>query len=276
MRIRLLMPCLLLAACSGETLVDNLADRLSDPEAEAEADDAVASTDLTTLEASLLMATSDAITFGDDPDAIAAAIADAAGATWTPSDCVMSESVGANVTWTLNDCAGPRGFVTVSGVANLVVTNASADGVSVNLTATDLEVNDAVMTINVTGAISEQDGQRALDMTTSGAGSLGQGTVVGRAGTWNATFDASCLTLGGQWTTTINTDTFWNTAVTNLTKCGASCPDSGTITYTGLDNPDAETDLNARNVTITFDGDATAAWVSTRGAVGNLSLACTP
>ncbi len=272
----LLLSCLGLAACSGETLVDNLSDRFSDDQAEAEADDAVASTDLTTLEASLLMAASDAVALDADADAIAAAIADAAGTTWSPSDCVMSESVGPNVTWTLNNCAGPRGFVTVSGVANLVVTGVAAGTVGVNLTATDLQVNGATMTINSTGDISEQDGMRRLDMTTSGAGTLSGGTIVGRAGTWNATFDASCLTLGGQWTTSINDDTFWNTAVTNLTKCGAACPQSGTITYTGVDNPNAEADINARNVTITFDGDATAAWVSTRGAIGNLPLACSP
>lgn len=272
----LLLSCLGLAACSSETLVDNLADRFSDDEAEAEAEDAFASTDLTTLEAAMLMAASDAIALDAEPDAIAAAIADAAGTTWSPSDCVMAESVGPNVTWTLNDCAGPRGFVTVSGVANLVVTGVAAGTVSVNLTATNLEVNGATMTINSTGDISEQDGTRRLDMTTSGVGTLSGGTIIGRAGTWNATFDATCLTLGGQWTTSINDDTFWNTAVTGFNQCGASCPAGGTITYTGVDNPDAEVDLNARNVTITFDGDDTAAWVSTRGAIGNLPLACTP
>jgi hypothetical protein len=229
---------------------------------------------LTQLEAALLSAAADSAPLDQEPSAMAQAVADAASTTFTPSDCVETEVVGASVTYTFENCSGPRGLAELSGAANLIFSVEGMDSVSVTLTATDLDVNDASMTLNANGAYSLREGTSELDLTTSGGGTTADGTLLGRVGSYIATWDADCVSIDGQWTTSIN-DAFWSTGVQGYTRCGSACPESGTIGYLGIDSADSPADpLDGSGIVITFDGDDTARFITPRGATGEVTLDC--
>lgn len=65
------------------------------------------------------------------------------------------------------------------------------------------------------------------------------------------------------------------TANTRAGRCGAACPESGTIGYVGVDSPDSAADpLDGSGIVISFDGDDTARFITPRGATGQVTLDC--
>jgi hypothetical protein len=273
LRLPLFSLCLLfpLVACS-----DAVEDALGGgDEDRTQAAQAVDSTDLTHLEAALLMAAADETPLGGEADAMATAVAEAAETTFTPADCVSAEAVGPSVTLTFDGCSGPRGLSNLSGAANITYSVEASTSVAMSLTATNLEVNGATMTINANGGYSLEGSEHRLDLTTSGGGTAEGGTIIGRAGTYFVTWETECLTLDGQWTSTIDDDELFETAVESYRRCGAACPESGRIGYVGVDAPDTAADPLAGNgIIVTFDGDNTASFVSPTPATGEITLDC--
>lgn len=245
-----------------------------DPAADEEASAAVASTELTRLEASLLVAVAEVTPLGEMPEAMATAVGDALASVFSPADCVEAQVVAATVTATLDGCTGPRA-VGASGVMNVAFAAEAADSVAVTLTATGLEVEGATMTINATGALSrDPDDARRVTVTTQGGGTAEDGTVIGRTGGYTTTWVDDCLTIDGQWTSSLGTTVF-QTIVSDFRRCGAACPAAGTILYGQTEaGAAAGGDIDGEAITVRFDGSAVASYVSSEARAGRVALEC--
>lgn len=268
---------LALVATSAAALgCDELTEQLDDflpAEASEEASNAADSTDLSSLEAALVAATTEPLTIGDDEEAIAAEAQALAETIFAPSSCVESVAAGSTVTYTLNNCTGPYGLVQISGVANLAFTVAGFGSVAVAFTAVDLQVNDATLGINVTGDLAvDEDGTKTWDLISTGGGATADGEPMTRTGAFQMTTTERCITLNGNWETTIGVS-LWSTTVADFTRCEGACPESGVIVWAGVDGADSSPGVG-RAVTVTFDGDGDAAWVTAGGRFGQTPLAC--
>lgn len=266
-RLALLLPFALpLAAC------DEVLDQIPQEENE-EAARAADSTDLGSLEAALLAAATKDVVLGDDADAMAAESVDAAAGIFTPDTCIQAVAAGNTVTWTLDNCSGPYGLAKVSGVANLVWSIPAADSVGVSMTAANLKVNDATLAVNVTGEIRNgPSNSREYTLSSTGGGVTKNNLAVTRTGSFGMKATGSCITLDGNWTTTVG-ESLWVTAITGFQRCEDACPKAGTVVWTGGDAAD-EGASEGRAVTITFDGSDKAAWATASGRVGRARLAC--
>jgi hypothetical protein len=263
---------LLIAALGCDELSSNLDDYLPS-EANEDAARAADSTDLGSLEAALLAATTEMVDLDATEEQMATEAAEAVDAVLEPAGCVEAVVAGATVTFTLNDCSGPYGLGGVSGVANLAFTVAGLGSVSVSLTAANIEVNNATLGVNVSGGLSaNDDGNLVYELISTGGGTTADGLIVTRTGEFGMVLEGGCMTLNGGWTTTIG-ESAWATTITNFERCDATCPSSGTIVWGGaeLEGTDAP---EGRGVTVTFDGDDTAAWATTGLDFGQTELAC--
>jgi hypothetical protein len=171
------------------------------------------------------------------------------------------------VTLTINDCTGPYGMVHMSGTV-FVNYEPIDSGIQAQITANDLKLNNATLTLASTAKLTLDGTDRILIVTTDSTGTGPRGNSITRSGSYELAWDftTDCVSLGGDWTTYINNRN-WVTAVTGYERCGAGCPkDGGRITYSG----------GIRNVTVTvdFDGSDQAAWASSRGSSGAVLLGC--
>lgn len=265
-----------LAVMSAALGCDELSSSLDDylpTEANEDASRAADSTDLGSLESALLAATTEMVDLNAAEEQMATEAAEAVEAVFEPAGCVEAVVAGATVTYTLDGCSGPYGLVGVSGVANLAFTVAGLGSVAVSLTAANLEVNDATLAVNVSGGLStNDDGNLVYELISTGGGTTADGLIVTRTGEFGMVLEGGCMTLNGGWTTTIG-ESAWATTITNFERCDATCPSSGTIVWGGAPLEGTEAP-EGRGVTVTFDGDDTAAWVTTSGNFGQTELAC--
>lgn len=265
---------LVAAALLSLTACDAVEDALT-PKDSAQARAAVESVALTRLEATLLMAIADVTPLdGRTPEEMAAAVEAALPTVFEPDDCVRAETLSASVTMTLDGCAGPRAL-SVSGVANVIFAAEGQDSVALTLTATDIELGDATMTINATGAyIDEGVSGKRIAVTTEGLGTAPGGTIIGRLGAYTAAWTGECYRLDGQWTSSLDRRVF-ATSVDDYYACDAYCPASGSLLYGETDAADPRIDFDGAGLTITYLGDDAAPWVATDGSFGRQALTCT-
>lgn len=266
---------LLLSALAGCELAEEINDKLGSDETTF-AEDAIAAVEITRVEAAMVAAVVDGIPLTDqDTAAMATAAAAAAATTFTPADCVEAVATGSSVTYTFDACAGPRGLDGVSGVASATFSVPGIESVTVSLTSSDLAAGDAVGTLNTTGTYSLEGDGPLLALTTSGVSQASSGDVLGRVGGYTAIFDADCIDLDGQWTTTVNDETFWTTGVQGYHACAGECPASGQIGHANVENPDDMADpFEGSGIVVTLSGEGTAPFVDSEGNPGIVVLEC--
>ena len=233
---------------------------------EAAANEAADSADVTETEGALVAS-------GVDDQAVALTAADIAAAAqvraanrFQPAGCASVTVSGTTVTTTLADCTGRFGLLHVTGTIVSVFSDAS-DGVHVAATAHGLAVNRATLDIDATAVITEQGSVRTLTVTTQGSGVGPRGNSFTRQGSYTIVRDlaTSCIAVDGQWQLEVS-GLSRTTTVTGLHRCDGACPAAGgEIVHTGF---------RGRTVTLTFDGTAEAAWTSSTGHTGTISLAC--
>lgn len=233
---------------------------------------AVESTELTRLEATLVMAVAEATPLGQTPDAIAAAVEAALPTVLSPADCVQAEAIGPTVTAQLDGCAGPRGLA-ISGLMNVAWADSMDEQVGISVTATDLELGGATMTINANGTYRDRFGVHDLDLNTEGIGAAPGGGLVGRLGRYTVEWRDVCYTLEGTWTSTVG-DRFFTTGVTDYYGCESYCPAEGVLAYNEVASEDAAAGRIGDIFTVTFLGEPQAAWVATNGRLGQQALQC--
>jgi len=203
-------------------------------------------------------------------DQVAAKIAANVAGRWQPSTCATVTQNGASVTITYNDCTGPRGLIHVTGELDLTVSISVAGVISVQGTATGLEVNKAVLDVDVNATLSTNGTMHTLAVTTVGSGTGPLGNDISHQGDYTVTWDSTtqCRTLMGHWATELTSSvaTASRSNDVNLSRCAGGCP-TGTMTHHFL---------GGQSLTVTFDGSATASWSTSGGKSGTVTLSCTP
>jgi hypothetical protein len=201
-------------------------------------------------------------------DQVAARIAANVALRWNPSSCATVTSSGSNVTIKYDDCTGPRGLVHVTGELDLVVSITTAGAIQVAGTATGLEVNRAVLDVNVTATYSVSGTMHSLAVQTDGSGTGPRGTAIDHQGNYTIGWDDSsqCGSIAGDWSTELTRTNGSASRATNvnLMRCSGGCP-TGTAAHTGL---------AGITLTLTFDGTNIAAWATSNGKSGTFALAC--
>ena len=185
------------------------------------------------------------------------------GRSLTPAGCATSTSTGVSVTIVFDHCTGSHGLVTIDGTVRAQITSVTQSSVGFRVTADQLMVGGAALDVAITGTYGSAGGTQTLAVTSTTTGTGALGNSVTHDGDYTASWDASCATVNGTWSTSIgNRDRGLAVA---LTRCTAACP-RGSVT---------RTDARGTSIALTFDGSPTATWSTSTGGSGELHLGCT-
>lgn len=229
--------------------------------------------DTTEAEGNVMMASVD----GADMSGVAAITADSvsariianAGLRWMPAGCATAtNNGGGNIVIQLNDCTGPRGLLHVSGELDLAVSVGVSGGISVHATSSDLQVNQASLSLDATADYAVVGGQHTLTVQSTASGTGPRGTEIDHQGDYTVSWDPTneCRSITGTWSTDFtgaNRSAERSNAV-DLSRCGTGCP-TGSITHHGL---------LGLTINITFDGSNVAQWSTSNGRSGTVNLRC--
>lgn len=184
------------------------------------------------------------------------------GRSLTPAGCATSTQTGTSATITFDHCTGRHGLVTIDGTVQAQITSVTASSVAFRITADQLLLGGAALDIDITGTYSSVAGTQSLAVTSTSTGTGALGNPVTHDGDYTATWDGTCATVEGTWSTTIG-DRDRGLDV-SLTRCTGACP-RGQVT---------RTDGRGKTISLSFDGTATASWSSSTGRAGQLQLGC--
>lgn len=250
---RLIVPlCVLsLFACGGA----------DDGDAEA-ADDSAA---VSSTEAALTSELTDELdaSASATPEELAVASGTRVAGTVTPSGCLVTTTVGATTTYVFTNCTGRYGLVLLNGTVTATFSRPSAGVVHTVISSTGFQANQATLNLNATVDASQQGSVKRAEIASETSGTGPRGNTVSREGDYTVTWDEAteCLTLDGTTGSTRAT----SSTVSGFRKCKAQCPSGGTIVHSGA---------RGREVTLTYSGGATAAWSTSGGRSGTVSLRC--
>jgi len=175
---------------------------------------------------------------------------------------------GNDITVTLNDCTGPRGLLHVTGTIDLVVTVDPSGVITVQGTATDLQVNSATLSFDSTATYGVIGTSHTLTVQSQGTGTGPRGTEIDHNGDYTISWDTAsqCGSINGQWSTDFSTTTASasRSNMVDISACVGGCP-TGSLVHKFLGN---------QSLTITFDGSNVATWSLSTGKSGTVNLAC--
>ena len=236
------------------------------------AETAIDSADSTSAEGNLMMAATD----GSDRSSftaisVSAQVSANLSARFTPSSCVVVTPTATTVKAVFTDCTGVYGLVHVTGELDLSVSLSTQGAITVHGVSNNLKVDGADLDVDATATYSSQGPAHTLTVTTKGSGTGPRGNPVEHDGSYTVSWDSStqCRSLMGEWSTELGLLTRSNEV--DITQCGTSCP-TGTIVHKFL---------GGKQLTVTFDGSATADWVlagpagsTTATTSGTVALSC--
>ena len=181
-----------------------------------------------------------------------------------PAGCATVTTSGATTTIQLAGCSGGRGLVAVTGTITIQVTAVTPTSVSFTAASDELQINGATLDLALDATYRTSSGTTTIDVSSTSSGVGPRGHAISHAGDYVATWDATCATVDGSWSTA--TETARRSLDVAVTRCRTGCP-TGNVTRTRLDGS---------TLAITFDGTATASWTSSRRGTGSISLDCIP
>jgi hypothetical protein len=224
-------------------------------------DEALDSNDIGSGESAILVTSAESAA-GATTEGLVASAAQRFSERFQPAGCAVATTSGNVVSYTLRDCTGPRGLVHVTGAIQIAYTR-TATGHIAKATASKLLVEGATIDLDATSTVVEADARTAtVEAHSSGIGPRGR--AIERSGSYEVSWDSSCMTLEGTWSTTIGL-LRTSTRVEQLRKCTGMCPSSGTVRHEGLRD---------RTLTISFDGSNSASWSGSDGKSGTVELDC--
>lgn len=197
------------------------------------------------------------------PETMAQTAANQSGTFLQSASCVTATASGATVTYQFTDCTGPWGLVHVTGTA-VATYSPAAGGFNVAVTATGLRVNGATVDLNTTATVTGPAGARTAQVATQSHGTSARGLSFTRSGNYTASWDGTCLGLGGTFSTEVARAS-WTTTVTDFRVCRSECPQSGTIAVTGS---------GGRTTTVAFSGGPSATVTGAAGRTTTVRLFC--
>jgi hypothetical protein len=258
--IALAITTLSIAACQAQSDQDALSAEL-----------AVDSTDVSQSESALLASAVDGAEVapaglvaaaGPTPQGVADFIAQHAPQRYQPAGCVTVTQAGLTVKLVFAQCTGPRGLRQLSGELDLTASAGAGGAIDVAAHAVDLEVGQATMTIDSAAVYTVAGATKSLAVTSHGTGTGALGNAITHDGAYTTTWDASCVSIDGSWSTEVGEAGRSTTA--SVMRCMNECP-TGTIT---------RDTFRGRTISITFDGTATATWSTSAGRSGTVALPC--
>ncbi len=195
-------------------------------------------------------------------DQAAAALVARAQARYNPNGCLAATQTGATVTLVFANCIGPRGLRALNGTLTANVSVDASGAIVVAASASDFHIGLSTLDIDATATYTGSGASQQLAVVTHTAGVGGLGFSLEHDGDYVLTWDSSCVSLEGSWSTERGEASRSTTA--DVTRCIDECP-IGTIT---------RDTFRGRTIQITFDGSDTASWSSSGGASGTFPLAC--
>ncbi len=196
------------------------------------------------------------------PDQVAAAISARAVARYSPAGCVTVTQSGPHVTMAFAGCVGPRGLRALNGTLELALSAGAGGAIAIDASAADFHIGESTLQIAATATYSGNGDSQSLAVLTHTTGVGGLGFAIEHDGNYTVTWDATCVSLAGAWSTQRGDASRSTTA--DISRCIDACP-IGTVT---------RNTVRDRQVTLTFDGTATASWSSSAGRNGTFPLAC--
>ncbi len=199
---------------------------------------------------------------GPTPQGVADWITQHAAARYAPAGCATVTESGLTVKLVFDQCTGPRGLRQVSGEIDLTVSAGAGGAIDIAAAATNFEIGQATMSIDSQGVYTVSGTTKSLAVTTSGSGTGPLGNTIQHDGQYTATWDASCVSIEGSWSTEIGAAQRSTTA--SLMRCADQCP-TGTLT---------RDTFRGHTIDVTFDGTAVAKWTTSTGRSGTIDLPC--
>ncbi|HTJ47122.1 MAG TPA: hypothetical protein VL463_33705 [Kofleriaceae bacterium] len=196
------------------------------------------------------------------PQGVADWITAHAAARYSPAGCATVTESGLTVKLVFDDCTGPRGLRQLTGEMDLTVSAGSGGAIDIAAQATNLEIGQATMSVDSNAVYTASGATKSLTVTTQGSGTGPLGNTIQHDGQYTATWDASCVSLEGAWSTDVGQTQRSTTA--SVMRCADQCP-TGTVT---------RDTFNGRTIDITFDGTDVAKWTSSTGRSGTFTLPC--
>jgi hypothetical protein len=217
-------------------------------------------------ESSLLAAAFDGIGLGATAAALSpsdiTALANARlAARFVPAGCATSTTTSSSLTVRFAGCTGPRGLRSVDGTLTLAITAVTPTSFTATATATDFQIGRATVDLDLKATYAATGSSYTLSVESNSTGVGPFGHQLDASGSYLATWDASCTSVNGSWSTAL--DGRAGSTQVDLRRCVDSCA-VGTVTRTTRDG---------RVITMTLDGN-TAAWSSSTGRSGTVLLRC--
>jgi hypothetical protein len=147
--------------------------------------------------------------------------------------CSLGGSASATITsntvsFEFVNCSNHCGLLTATGTVDVTYDVLSPSSVHVALSTANFHANEIDLDIDLAADYSWTGTGSSMAITTDAQAEGPLGGVVGRTGTYSASFDeaALCISQSGEWTTTIGIFGY-TTTIDNYRRCAASCPDVG-------------------------------------------------
>ncbi len=197
-----------------------------------------------------------------------AGLGDGVKAVYFPRGCVsvQSDDVAKTVSYAFDGCAGPNGIFRLTGTV-VATYEATRDKLTLQLVATRLQINRAVVDWAARAEITSDGPARTMHWHGTLSGTTGRGHEFSRTNdrTLSWRFGERCLAVSGVAEGTVR-GRFLRTEIADFRRCQGSCPEAGArITIT---NADAKV-----KVEILFDGSNRATY-STPNGTKTIELSC--
>jgi hypothetical protein len=198
------------------------------------------------------------------------AAAKAMKAMFAPAGCMDATPSEGHVTIVLEGCTGMRSSVRVNGKIDVTMSplgEGDGSGVKLVAKARSLEVGSQYVDLERTGYLTRKGHSRILRIVrerSKGTGVMGEITIRETQGElkWNA--GANCATFNGLQGLGIG-DADGQVVYTNVLRCMGKCPTSGTVKIRSTIAPE---------LTLTYDGTATADVTTAQGPVTRTPVYC--
>lgn len=200
------------------------------------------------------------------------AFGDGAKAIYLPRGCltVAHESEAQTATYTFNRClGGPNGLRAITGEVKARY-RVELDKLHLELTATDLAVNEAVVDWSATADIVSTDADRTMVWKAQLAGTSARGRTFSRTNEQTVVWKLGepCFALAGVSQGQIQ-DREIRTEVIDFRRCRRGCPDAGgKIIVTNVSKN--------KSIELRYNGTSTATFVDVKGRETPVPLLCRP
>ncbi len=252
MRSSLMVVFVLAAGCGGGTTTQE----------EGTAQEALDSNEVGSAESAIMVTSADSAE-GSTGEAAATSAKTKFPAHFTPSGCAVATVTGNKVSYVLTKCTGPWGLAHVTGTIDVTYTK-TATGFSAVASGSNLMVNRATIDLDATGTFSSDGTTKTATVDAKSSGTGPNGNHVTRSGSYTVTWDSTCMTLDGMWTTGIGLKSA-STTIDNMKLCSGMCPQSGTVVHVGF---------FGFTITVSFDGTGAVKWSTSNNKSGTVNLSC--